>query len=245
MGILVTAMITGVSNKHAAVMTEDQIRAEARKLGMVEGSTVLSESGNELEAQEGAEKEDNKQEEDSSKEEEEEQESEETSQTISENSNVDVTDIEKVDENKAEEEWTVSDNTVTQEEKQDILEEDDVSSGEKEENGSEDDKEDGSEVDENETEVSEIPETVLEETENQTEVTEQTPVTEVAIEVHAGESSMMISTKLEAAGVIESALDFDKYLCAHGYDKVLHTGRHTIRIGASYDEIARILMSKP
>lgn len=224
MGILITAMITGVSNKNRTTMTEDQIRAEARKLGMVEGSTVLSESEDTIEG-DGAGKEESEQNEDASSEEEEE-ESQSTSEVISLNSTSQNAVNYRADESEKNEVQTISNNTATEgEEAAEVEEKTEIDVLDEVEN-----EEDAEVTDADNTE---------------SKPTVQTTAGEATIVVNQGESSMIISTRLEAAGVVASALDYDKFLCAHGYDKILHVGRHTIRIGASYEEIARILMSKP
>ena len=61
------------------------------------------------------------------------------------------------------------------------------------------------------------------------------------ITVTGGSGSETVSNQLKAAGVIESASDFNAYLCAHGYDRRISTGSHVIPEGAGYEEIARII----
>jgi hypothetical protein len=46
------------------------------------------------------------------------------------------------------------------------------------------------------------------------------------------------------AGIVTSAKELDDYLCAHGYDRKICTGAHTIPAGASYEEIGKIITSK-
>ena len=64
------------------------------------------------------------------------------------------------------------------------------------------------------------------------------------INVSPGSGSETVCNQLKAAGVITSVSDFNSFLCAHGYDRKLTTGSHTIPAGASYEEIAKILMRK-
>lgn len=77
-------------------------------------------------------------------------------------------------------------------------------------------------------------------------VTQETATTlsEVTIEVKGGESSVAISKKLEEAGIVTSAAEYDKYLCDNGYDKKICVGTHVIPEDADYPEIAKILTSK-
>ena len=56
-----------------------------------------------------------------------------------------------------------------------------------------------------------------------------------------GESSYTVSKKLAEIGVVESASDFDTYLCEHGYDKKIRAGTYTIPIGATDEQMAKIV----
>lgn len=73
----------------------------------------------------------------------------------------------------------------------------------------------------------EIPSDIVEETET------------ITIVVKSGETSWSISKALYEAGVIESASDFDAYLCQNGYDKTIRTGTFVISKSATYEEIAK------
>ncbi|MCH5274784.1 MAG: hypothetical protein J1E65_03000 [Lachnospiraceae bacterium] len=66
----------------------------------------------------------------------------------------------------------------------------------------------------------------------------------VTITIRSGQSSVAVSKMLEEAGLVESASAYDKYLCENGYDKRLKTGNHEIPVGATEEEIARIITSK-
>ncbi|MEE5989296.1 MAG: endolytic transglycosylase MltG [Lachnospiraceae bacterium] len=67
---------------------------------------------------------------------------------------------------------------------------------------------------------------------------------EAAVSISSGESSYTVAKELESLGLVSSARDFDTYLCDNGYDKKLQTGTHTIPKDSSYEEIAKILMSR-
>lgn len=66
----------------------------------------------------------------------------------------------------------------------------------------------------------------------------------VVIVIHSGDSSVTVSRAVAAAGLAESSADFDEYLCANGYDKRLAVGSHEIPMDADYEEIAAILISR-
>lgn len=71
--------------------------------------------------------------------------------------------------------------------------------------------------------------------------TEQDEKTEKVITIKSGEGSYTVAKKLADVGVIASAENFDNFLCEHGYDKRLHTGTFSIPVNASDEQIARIV----
>lgn len=66
----------------------------------------------------------------------------------------------------------------------------------------------------------------------------------VQITINRGDSSLTAARKLEEAGVIEDAKDFDRYLSQNGYDKYIKTGVHEIPLTGTYEQIARKLTSR-
>lgn len=81
------------------------------------------------------------------------------------------------------------------------------------------------------------PSTVPEDTEEHTGET-------ITIVISAGDSSMSVSKDLEAAGLVESASAYDKYLCDNGYDRKIRTGTYKIPVGASKEEIALMITGR-
>lgn len=80
------------------------------------------------------------------------------------------------------------------------------------------------------------------------EASGETPVTEPeikVIEVLPGEYSDVVSQKLFEAGLIPDAAAFNKYLMDSGQDQNIMVGAHQIPVGASQDEIIKILGEKP
>lgn len=63
----------------------------------------------------------------------------------------------------------------------------------------------------------------------------------VTITINSGQSSVGVSKLLEDAGLVESAAEYDKYLCANGYDKKIRAGTYEIPAGADAELIARII----
>lgn len=66
-----------------------------------------------------------------------------------------------------------------------------------------------------------------------------------SITIVSGDGSYTVAKKLEEAGVVSSASAYDDYLCQNGYDKRLRTGTFQIPAGASDEQIARIVSSQP
>lgn len=63
----------------------------------------------------------------------------------------------------------------------------------------------------------------------------------VSITVVSGDSSWTVSKRMEEAGLIESAKDFDTHLCRYGYDKKISVGTYKIPVAATHEEMAKIL----
>lgn len=66
----------------------------------------------------------------------------------------------------------------------------------------------------------------------------------VVITIKSGDSSVSVSQKVFEAGLVENALEFDRFLCANGYDRKLTVGQHEIKAGATMQEIAEALSSR-
>ena len=67
---------------------------------------------------------------------------------------------------------------------------------------------------------------------------------EKEVVVSSGDDSYSVSKKMVSAGIITSAAEFDKYMCANGYDRHIATGIHKIPAGSSYRTICEILTKK-
>ncbi len=63
----------------------------------------------------------------------------------------------------------------------------------------------------------------------------------MVITIGSGDGSYTVSNKLVDVGAIESADDFDTFLCNNGYDKKIRTGTYTIPANASEEQMARII----
>ena len=56
---------------------------------------------------------------------------------------------------------------------------------------------------------------------------------------------MDVANKLENAGIIDDADDFNDYLCENGYASNIQNGKFTIASDMSYREIAETITSSP
>lgn len=63
----------------------------------------------------------------------------------------------------------------------------------------------------------------------------------VKIEIVSGDSSVTVCKKLAQAGLVESANEYDSFLCQNGYDKRIRAGSFEIPVGAKEEEIAEII----
>lgn len=77
---------------------------------------------------------------------------------------------------------------------------------------------------------------------NSTDGADQTKM--IVITINSGDSSETVSKKVEQAGLVASAEEYNRFLCANGYDKKLNVGKHEIPAGADETEIAKRLIGK-
>jgi len=66
----------------------------------------------------------------------------------------------------------------------------------------------------------------------------------VTIQVYSGDSSVAVAKRAQAAGLVESAEAFDRFLCQNGYDKSICVGSYQVPKNSTEDEIARIITKK-
>ena len=66
----------------------------------------------------------------------------------------------------------------------------------------------------------------------------------VTLVIERGESSVSVSRSLAELGLVESAKEYDRFLCSNGYDKYIRVGTHKIKVGSTDEEIANIISRK-
>ena len=225
-GIVVTAIIMGIATSGKRGMTDEEIIARAKELGMVE-NTVLSEKT---------------------------EEEAETEAAVDIANAEDATEKSAIEETKKPETSTEQKQNTTEEtEKPETSEEQKENtteetkkpetSEEQKENTTEETKkpETSTEQKQNITEETKKPETS---TEQQTTAVKKEDITSAVVKtitVNSGDGSYTVAKKLAEAGVVTSAENFDTYLCQNGYDKKLRTGNFSIPADASDEQIARIV----
>lgn len=63
----------------------------------------------------------------------------------------------------------------------------------------------------------------------------------VTVEILRGDSSYTVSKRLEEAGLVADAREFDTYLVDNGHSRSIRAGIYRIPVGASWEEIADII----
>ena len=211
-GILVTAFILGITSDKPRAMTDEEVMARAKELGMVE-NTVLSNIGSNHPDTEPPETTPEEEKPDQTvpqiQPSEADDEEKETTQTVPETQSVEARDEEEE-----------PDQTVPETQP--------------------------SEADDEEKEPTQtVPETQPAEGDGAEEEPDQTiskvDGQTIILTIKRGESSSSVSRMLAEAGLVEDASAYDRYLCSNGYDKKIRTGVYEIPVGASQEEIARII----
>ncbi len=89
-----------------------------------------------------------------------------------------------------------------------------------------------------------LQETSEEESGSDPETSEEITNEYITITIVSGDSSVSVSRKVFEAGLVNSASEFDSFLCANGYDRILSVGEHRVKAGASMKEIAEALAGR-
>ena len=66
----------------------------------------------------------------------------------------------------------------------------------------------------------------------------------ISITIYRGNSSNVVAKYLADAGLVESASQYDTYLCRNGYDKCICVGDFEIPMGSTEEEIAKIITKR-
>ena len=89
-------------------------------------------------------------------------------------------------------------------------------------------------------EVEETPEE--NEPENKVEAETEDETEEIiTVSVFSGDSSWSVAKRMEELGLVDSAKEFDAFLCGNGYDKRISVGTYKISNNASWEDMAKII----
>ncbi len=214
-GIAVTAIIMGIALSGDKPMTDEQIIARAKELGMVE-NTVLSDTENKETDDDGAGNEDT------------------ADETAPDDGvgNEDAADEDTPDADVGNEDAADEDTPDA-----DAGNEDAAAAGTADSNTVQSDA--GVEQAQDTGANGSVPESDA--AADDTADSNTASATLKAITIASGDGSYTVAKKLQDAGAISSAETFDNFLCEHGYDKKLRTGTFSIPADASDEQIARIV----
>ena len=220
-GVLITALILIIShNLSSGHMTDEEVRARAAELGMVDGSNYTlaqNEDPAKTENEEGDKETDDK---------------ENGKGTDETQQDTELSEEEK----KAQEE--AGKKKAEEEAEQKRLEEEKKAQEEAEKKKAEEEAE-KKRIEEEKKAQEEAEKKKAEEEAEKPDV----PTGAVSFTVSSGQGSETISSNLYRAGLVDDAKAFDLYLENNGYSRKLRTGTYTISPGLSYSELAQILVN--
>ncbi len=235
-GVVVTALIMGITTgRKKETLSNEEIKERARALGMIEESQVLADMLGEEDGEGDVNGPDLA--------------SDALSPSIAEPSPEGEADLASAQD-------TLSDTPENSEDETDAPIETDNGDDMPENSAGQDDESEGpeDESDEDSAEDSESSGEAESRTDSQEEAESQEDAPDasdsgagatdggsVTIEILSGEGSFIVCQKLEDAGAVPLASEFDRYLYENGYDKRINTGTYEIPAGAGFEEIARII----
>ena len=220
LGMIVTAIVLsfGVKSENKT-MTDAEVRARAKELGMVEESEKLKDAVSK-EAVNG----------------------EEAAAEVTDSANEDEPAVEVTEPNevkadgtdKSEEPVEVKKPEAT---KDDVGKPEEVTEEPVKESSPEEKVEDDKDAAEIDNKKEEIKEAARDEKKSEDDKSKKP----YNLTVERGYSSDRVAGILEDAGVIDNAAAFDRYLCSNGYDKRISVGSYQIPAGADYSTVAKLI----
>lgn len=216
-GIIVTALIMNIAMGGRETLSNEEIKERARALGMVEGGTLLEDAQAALNTLENPAADDE----------------DESGELQNLNESGTPEEFPEQAENDA------SEDTLKQSEDdapEETLKQPESDASEETPQPSEEQQPE----EDQETEDAQEPEVIVEQ-EGIWPPDEPGTDESVTVQVVRGEGSYTVCKRLEEAGIISSASEFDTYLCQNGYDKKIRAGTFEIPGNASPEQIARIL----
>lgn len=220
LGMIVTALVLsfGVKSENKT-MTDAEVRARAKELGMVEESEKLKDAVSK-EAVNG----------------------EEAAAEVTDSANEDEPAEEVTEPNEVKADGTDKSEEPVEVKKPEATK-DDVGKPEEvieepiKESSPEEKVEDDKEAAEIDNKKEETKEAVRDEKKSEDDKSKKP----YSLKIERGYSSDRVAGILEDAGVIDNAAAFDRYLCSNGYDKRISVGSYQIPAGADYSTVAKLI----
>lgn len=222
-GVVVTAVILLLLGRPKE-LTEEQIRIEAVKLGMVDAEEMLKkeEANERIETM-----------------------IEEAEMSREQEKESGESEADMVKEETAESEDTqVLEEAVKQEEtvKQEQADQGAVDTGKDQQNTELSSETEKKKEEQSSSDTMEKEDPELAKNQSEPEVEEEKKVTDyVQITIESGEVGRAVSKKLYEAGLVESVEDYNAFLSGNDYSRRLRAGTYMIPVGATNEEIAEIL----
>lgn len=220
-GMLVAALVLILSGSAGGKMSDEAVKHRAAELGMVEkDKTVLDDIGSGLP----------------------------DGQPMDVEQKAGTEDVAAASEEKKD--ITTEETGVVQEENKETEAEETDGAAEEGKGTAAEEKNTETEVPKEETEAANEEQTLADQIEQRAdevadrakEVAENSvPENIVTFEVHRGDTSISVARRAKEMGLVESAADFDVFLCQNGYDKRISIGSYEITVGATEKEIADIV----
>ena len=220
LGMIVTALVLsfGVKSENKT-MTDAEVRARAKELGMVEESEKLKDAVSK-EAVNG----------------------EEAAAEVTDSANEDEPAEEVTEPNEVKADGTDKSEEPVEDKKPEATKDDagkpeEVTEEPIKESSLEEKVEDDKDAAEIDNKKEEIKEAARDEKKSEDDKSKKP----YSLKIERGYSSDRVARILEDAGVIDNAAAFDRYLCSNGYDKRISVGSYQIPAGADYSTVAKLI----
>ena len=220
LGMIVTALVLsfGVKSENKT-MTDAEVRARAKELGMVEESEKLKDAVSK-EAVNG----------------------EEAAAEVTDSANEDEPAEEVTEPNEVQADGTDKSEEPVEVQKPEAAKDDagkpdEVTEEPIKESSPEEKVEDDKDAAEIDNKKEEIKEAARDEKKSEDDKSKKP----YSLKIERGYSSDRVAGILEDAGVIDNAAAFDRYLCSNGYDKRISVGSYQIPAGADYSTVAKLI----
>lgn len=229
LGLIVAAIVLGVHNSRTGKMSDADIIKRAEQLGMVENTTLTA--SNDKTAEELLNEIDEKDEK-----------TDDVTDIVAAEETPDINEAENAEDEEIKEE-------ISEEDTADVEAEEKVVELENTRADAVTDAEDDPDKPAVIQEAEEVKPEITVSTEPETEEAPEAPtvnnnVEGASIQIVRGDTSTSVAKKLEKAGIILDAAEYDRYLCTNGYDRSIVCGEFVIPETYSNEDIAKLITGK-